>query len=115
MTQSDVRTRREALLLTQPQLAHLAGISDETLRKIEQGKKVGPTSLRRVLDALAAAEAAEAPQPPTVSRVVEGRVVVEPADAATVDLAERTKAWVEMGRALMDEIERAAEGNGRKD
>lgn len=52
MSANGVRDRRLALMLTQVQLAALAGISDETLRKIEQGKRVSPKNMRRVLDAL---------------------------------------------------------------
>lgn len=60
MSANTVRERRLALRLTQVRLAALAGVSDETVRKIEQGKPIGPTSLRAVLDALTEKEMADA-------------------------------------------------------
>lgn len=60
MSANDVRERRIALRLTQVRLAALAGVSDETVRKIEQGKPVGPTSIRAVLDALTEKEMSDA-------------------------------------------------------
>jgi transcriptional regulator with XRE-family HTH domain len=61
MFANPLRDRREALGLTQPQLAALAGISDETIRNAEQGKRVRPGTLRRIQEALTNQEAAREP------------------------------------------------------
>jgi transcriptional regulator with XRE-family HTH domain len=51
-----VRERREALGWTQPELAAAAGLSDETVRKAEQGKYVSAKSLRLIEEALLAGD-----------------------------------------------------------
>ena len=52
MVANDVLTRRDALLISQAELAEEAGVSDTTLSKIEHGRPVSAKSLRKVLDAL---------------------------------------------------------------
>lgn len=61
MNGTEIRQQREALHLSQRELADRAGISDETLRKIEHERPVGEGSLRRVVAALGMAAAPSVP------------------------------------------------------
>lgn len=72
-----IRNRRVALMLTQREVADLAGISDETLRKLEQGVSVSMRSRRRVLEVLDDLEAPHADDGPLA--------------APTIDLEERAR------------------------
>ncbi len=60
----DIRTRREALGLSQRQLASLAGVSNSSLSRIEAGTHTGSAGVRKlILDALAAGEDADKDSP----------------------------------------------------
>lgn len=119
-----LRRRREALHLTQGGLAREAGVSDETVRKAEKGRHIGPSSARGILEALARLEVGEAVGPVTVhDRLggVSGRGVIT-VRAAAVGLeiettydgeADRTAVLGELLRALGvegHEVARRAEG-----
>lgn len=102
MSANGVRERRTALLLSQVELAALAGISDETLRKIEQGKRVNPANLRRVLDALDQAER-DRGLGPTGRVTVAGGTAAD--QAAAIDLhaiVENMERELDLIRRLLD-------------
>lgn len=60
MDGSEAKQRREALKKSQRELAKIAGISNETVRKFEQGGHVQPESVQAIEVALESAEALQA-------------------------------------------------------
>lgn len=116
MDANETRSRREALLLTQTQLAALAGISDETLRKIEQGKVVRPSNVKRVMDALVEQEMTTnvRTEKPTIRQVVDG-VVVEVDRPDLLDAWTELRRWLATGVEILDRVERVTNGDRTDD